>query len=515
MLPERTLRRPALITLAIVAFALIGLSLWQLQAATAGLDIRRLTLGGAPATVYAPAAGPPGPVVVIAHGFAGSQQLMQAFAVALAGRGYVAVTYDLSGHGRNPAPLSGDVTKETGATRTLVAELERVAAAARPLGDGRLAVLGHSMASDIVVRFAKAHPEVTATVAVSMFSREVTATEPRNLLVIVGDWEGFLKSEALRAVGLAVPAGAAEPGRTYGDPAAGTGRRAAFAPFVEHVGVLYSPLSLREAADWLDATFARPSPPDWLPGHRGLWFALLIAGIIALARPVAELLPVVTPDPAGAGLGWKTLGPLLAAAAVGTPLILRVLPTHVLPVLVADYIAAHFAMFGLLMAAGLALVRRRSPAKQPPARLSVSALALGAALWTLYTVGAFGSALDSYAVSFVPPASRGTVIAALLVGTGLYFLSDEWLTRGPGAARFAYPVAKLAFLLSLALAVSLDFGRLFFLVIVMPVILLLFLVFGLLSRWAYRRTNHPFVPAIANAAFFATAIGVTFPMLSG
>lgn len=508
------MRRPALITLAIVAFALIGLSLWQLQAATAGVDIRRLTLAGVPATIFTPAAGPRGPAVVIAHGFAGSQQLMQAFAVALAGRGYVAVTYDLSGHGRNPAPLSGDVSKETGATRTLVAELERVAAAARSLGDGRLAVLGHSMASDIVVRFAKTHPEVAATIAVSMFSREVTATEPRNLLVIVGDWEGFLKSEALRVVGLAAPEGA-QPGRTYGDPVAGTGRRAAFAPFVEHVGVLYSPLSLQEAAKWLDAAFARPYPGDWNPGHRGLWFALLIAGIIALARPVAELLPVVTPDPAGAGLGWRTLGPLLAVATVGTPLILRILPTHVLPVLVADYIAAHFATFGLVSAAGLALVRRRSPAKQSPARLSMSALAVGVAVWTLYILGAFGSALDTYAVSFVPPASRRTVILALLAGTALYFLSDEWLTRGPGAARFAYPVAKLAFLLSLALAVSLDFGRLFFLVIVVPVIMLLFLVFGLLSRWAYRRTNHPFVPAIANATFFAAAIGVTFPMLSG
>ena len=36
-----------------------------------------------------------------------------------------------------------------------------------------------------------------------MFSPAVTADAPRNLLVIVGDWEGFLKSEALRAVGLA------------------------------------------------------------------------------------------------------------------------------------------------------------------------------------------------------------------------------------------------------------------------------------------------------------------------
>ena len=54
------------------------------------------------------------------------------------------------------------------------------AAAARGLGDGRLAVLGHSMATDIIVRFAESRPDVAATVAVSMFSPAVTATSPQS-----------------------------------------------------------------------------------------------------------------------------------------------------------------------------------------------------------------------------------------------------------------------------------------------------------------------------------------------
>ena len=86
--------------------------------------------------------------------------------------------------------MTGSITEAEGATRTLVDETERIAAFARPLGDGRLAVLGHSMASDIVVRFSEQTPDVGATIAVSMFSPAVTATEPRNLLVIVGSWEG-------------------------------------------------------------------------------------------------------------------------------------------------------------------------------------------------------------------------------------------------------------------------------------------------------------------------------------
>ena len=103
----------------------------------------------------------------------------------------------------------------------------------------------------------------------------------------------------------------------------------------------------------------------------------------------------------------------------------------------------------------------------------------------------------------------------MLAGTLAYFLADEWLTRGPAAARGAYPASKSAFLASLAIAVALDFERLFFLVIIIPVIVLFFVVHGLFSAWVNRRTGHPWVAGIANALVFAWAIGVTFPLLAG
>ena len=157
----------------------------------------------------------PAPVAVIAHGFAGSRQLMEGFALTLARAGYIAVSYDLEGHGRNPVPMSGDVTKISGTTQILMDELARVsdAALALPGADGRLALIGHSMASDIVVRQAVRDPRVGATVAVSMFSRAVTPTEPRNLLVIAGAWEGMLAAEAAAALRQSDPHGCARPDR--------------------------------------------------------------------------------------------------------------------------------------------------------------------------------------------------------------------------------------------------------------------------------------------------------------
>ncbi len=205
-------RRPSLYrAIALLAVGLIGLALARLHAAGQGVETTTVDISGTPATVFRPVSAPLGPVVVIAHGFAGSQQLMRSFALTFARNGYIAATFDFAGHGRNPKPLAGSITEADGATRTLLAELTRVATFARSLGDGRLAVLGHSMASDIVVRYAKATPNVAATIAVSMFSPVVTATAPPNLLVIVGDWESMLKREALRAVSLSIAPQAAKP----------------------------------------------------------------------------------------------------------------------------------------------------------------------------------------------------------------------------------------------------------------------------------------------------------------
>nr|WP_284701304.1 alpha/beta fold hydrolase [Rhodoplanes tepidamans] len=518
--------------------------MWQLVATTAGLDIARTRVGPTPVTVYRLAGGPPAPVVVIAHGFAGSQQLMQPFAVTLARNGYVAVTFDFLGHGRNAEKLGGDITRVSGTTNFLVDEVGRVAAFARTLagGDGRLAVLGHSMASDIIVRAAQADPGIAAVVAVSMFSPAVTADSPKNLLVVVGDWERRLKEEALRAVGLSF-GDAVQPGVTYGRFSDGTARRAAFSPSVEHIAVLYSPASSREALAWLDGVFARKD--SGYVDDRGAWIGLLILGIVLLAKPLAGLLPRVSETPRGAGLPWRRLWPVAVVPAVLTPLLLWKAPTSFLPVLVGDYLAVHFATYGLLTAAMLVLVKRwsfRDAAKQrtrnPYADAGVmdsgladlrsaprndgstrrdarspAAFLLATALVTAYAIGALGGAIDWFVTSFVPVGPRWLLVLALAAGTLPYFLADEWATRGPGTGRGAYAATKALFLLSLAAAVALNLRALFFLILIVPVILAFFVVYGLFSRWAYHRTGHPWVGALANALGFAWAIAVTFPLL--
>jgi dienelactone hydrolase len=500
--------------IALLAAGVIALSLWQIKGADRGIAVTPLAIGSIPATLFRPEAGGPSPVVVIAHGFAGSQQLMQSFALSFARNGYAALTFDFAGHGRNTTSMNGDLELIEGATRRLLDDLAKVAAEARRLGDGRLAVLGHSMASDIVVRYAEGDPEVAATIAVSMFSPAVTAQSPRNLLVIVGEWEGMLKEEALRAVGLAIAPRKAEPGVTYGDFAAGTARRAAISPHVEHASVLFSAASMREAVAWADQSFgiARPGPVE--TDGRGPWILALFAGVVLLAWPLSSLLPRVSVPPAGAGLGWARLWPGLVIPMLATPLILRVMPTQFLPVLVADYLAVHFFAYGAIVL-GFLLWQRRRGAGLKSAQASPASFLIALALVIAFGFLAITWPLDSFVTSFIPVGTRPLLVGVLLAGTVLYFLSDEWLTRGEHAARGAYAASKLAFLVSLAIAVALDLERLFFLIIIVPVIALFFVVYGLLSRWVYAATGNPLVAALASALAFAWAIGVTFPLIAG
>jgi predicted alpha/beta-hydrolase family hydrolase len=493
----------------ICAALLLAVALWHLLAEKRGLRVERTVVDGTPATVIFDPAAPPGPAVLIAHGFAGSQQLMLPFATTLARSGYVAVTYDMLGHARNPRPLGGDVAQVEGATRALLGQMARMAAfaSALPQSDGRLALLGHSMASDIVVRQAIADPEIAATVAVSMFSPVVTATEPRNLLVVTGALEAGLTDEALRVAGLAA-GGTAAPFVTYGDPAAGTGRRVALSPHVEHVGVLYSATSLTEARDWLNATFGRTV--RGAPDARGVWVLAWFLGAATLAWALSARLPRLAPAAPPARPSRRRAFWIAALApAVATPALAVLTPRGLLPVPVADYLSVHFLLYGALTALALRALRWTWPARPPLRPLLGAALAYaGFALVVIYLP------VDRFVTSFDPTGGRAALLLTLLVGLAPYFLADEALARGPDAPRGAYPATKLAFLASLALAIALATERLFFLVLILPVMLAFFLLFGLFSRWSFRATGSPWPAALANALLFSWAIATTFPILA-
>ena len=496
----------------LVASLAIVAAVAKLSSATSTLDIENSALGAIPITTIKSAGPTAAPIVVVAHGFAGSQQLMLPFAVTLARNGYTAITFDFPGHGRNASPMKGGLANHAERGETLDDALNMVVMHARQMqgGAGRVALLGHSMASDIVVKYAQAHPEVDATVAVSTFSADVQPSLPRNLLVI----DGALEPQALIDQGLKIIAQAggvnAKAGVTYGRFEDGTARRLELARGVEHIAVLYSADSLEQARDWLNTAFGLQS--QGFIDSRGSWIGLLYLGIVGLAFPLARLLPQVTSSAIGGSLSWRRLLIVGLVPAIATPLILWKMPTEFLPLLLGDYLVLHFALYGIITAVLFFCVRESLPTVPVP-RISLKAIAIALLAATAYGTLAIAVPTDWFVASFLPIPARIPLILAMCLGTLPYFLADEWITRGASSPRGAYSVTKILFLLSLVLAIALNLQKLFFLIIIVPVILTLFVVYGLFSAWAYKTTHHPFVGAISNAIAFAWAMAVTFPLV--
>jgi dienelactone hydrolase len=513
-----------------LAYALIGL-----RDGEDGVSPRAVSIGVIPATIFAPPQGPAKAIVIVAHGFAGSQQMMAPIATTLARDGYLAITFDFAGHGRDTLPLHGGVVDLARSTNQLLDQLDEVATYARALPEfnGKLALVGHSMASELVVQSAMRRKDIDATVAISLFGRAVTATSPRDLLVIDGAWEfGALKDAARRIVGLTAPD--PQEGVTYGDFANGTARSYEYAAGAEHIGVIWSLDALKQTRAWLDAAFAA-KPTGAGVDRRGPWFAVLLVALAVLLRLGIDALPPIVESPPRAPLSRGRFYALISAAAVATPLLLWKAPTDFLPILLGDYLATHFVVWGALLWVGALWLGGTSPSPLPlrervgvrgaavstppsltlPRRGGRNALRIllsAAILAALYLI-LFGLPLDLFVTSFRPTGLRWAIVPVEIAAVALAFTAEERLARGVGAPRFAYTLIKLAFVVSLLGAVALNLSKLFFLLIVAPVVVVLFVFFGFLNRAAFARTRAGAVGALGAAVALGYAIAVTFPMV--
>jgi pimeloyl-ACP methyl ester carboxylesterase len=474
----------------VVALILIAGSLAVLEGARRGVAVTHVAVGDTPVTGYA-MPDTDGPVVVIAHGFAGSRQMMQGYALPLARAGYRVFSFDFLGHGRHPLPMSGDVSSVEGTTRLLMAQTGAVIDA---VSDGQrpVALLGHSMATDVLARVAAERDDVGPVVLVSAFSRAITADSPRDLLMITGAWEPGLRDATLGAARLVSP-GATEGQTVTAGPVI---RRAEVAPFSDHVFILQNRVARAAAVRWIDRAYGRSSDPAiWPTG----WAILgLLGGLVLIFGGVARLLP--SPGIAEEGLTWRRVAMASVLPAGLAPLVAVPLNPQLLPVLVADYLALHLAVFGLIQ---LGLLRWW---RVPVGRISTAALLLVLGWCCL-----FGLMLDRYVANFWPTPGRFWIVAAMALGAVPFMIADQVLTL---RARFGQRlVLRAGFLLSLGVAVALDFQGLFFLLMIAPVVLVFYLIFGTVGRASAVRAG-PLASGLALGLVLAWALGVSFPLFA-
>lgn len=471
-----------------VAVTIIVLSITFLEFARHDVIVTRFDVGQTPVARYA-LVDADGPVVVVAHGFAGSQQMMQGYALPLARAGYHVFVFDFLGHGRNPVPMSGDVTSVDGTTRLLVEQTAQVMDAVAPQG-GKIALLGHSMATDILVRTAESRSDVGPIVLISAFSQVISEVAPDDLLLVTGAWESGLRSAALDSLRMV------DPTASEGDIVDNgiISRRAVVARFSEHVSVLHSRDGRRAALDWLDRVYDRTSDITILP--TGWAIIGLLAGLVIIFRPIARFIPLRDFDRLRLNRGQTAI--ILLVPATLAPLCALLPLPDVLPVLVADYLMLHLLVFGVLQ---LALLRVWRVTVGPLKWVAFGVLLLACAI--------FGFALDRYAANFWPTAGRAGIIAAMLIGALPFMVADAVLTTGQSVlGRLA---TRASFLVSLGIAVAFDFERLFFLLLIAPVMILFYIVFGTMGRVTALRAG-PIASGLALGVVLAWALGVSFPM---
>jgi pimeloyl-ACP methyl ester carboxylesterase len=467
-----------------IALAIAVWSVYQLERAQSAVEIEQVLLGETPATFYK-VDRTKDSLVVVSHGFGGSRQMMQAISLTLARAGHTVVAFDYIGHGRHPKPLSPAVETLTGTTEDLVLQtLDVVEKARAHTGLTRVSFVGHSMATDVIVRTAQRVRSSGAVVAISMYSDAVTPTHPKRLLVVSGAFESRLRDVALEAV---AQIGPAQEGETVvsGDMT----RRAVSAPWVGHVGVLWSSLTLTEIAVWLGG---RPAP-----AATGTWIAALLFTILILFRPLASLLP--TADARyRPGTGRAALAASIAAIAAGAAA-----STGWPLVGLAGFgaLGLAFSLWGVLVL----LILRITP------RLAGPDLVAGLLL-VVWGLGVFALALDRYGAAFLPTGPRASLALLLIPPTVIFALADRVLVDGRGM--FARIGLRLPFLAALFLAMIVSPTEVGLVFTVLPVMVLYWLVYGTMATWAARRSG-PVGAGIGAGIILAWAIAASTPLFQG
>ena len=482
--------KPTRILILIIALILIVLSWWQVAAAPRGLIVRQLSRDGVPMLYLAPAgahAARSVPGVLVAHGFAGSRQLMLGYAYTLAHAGYAVMLWDFAGHGANPQPLAPDRLQAAvdAAYGVLIEQPE--------VDPGRLALLGHSMGSGAVMTAAIRDPErYAATIAVSPTGADVTPGAPRNLLLQAGSLEGRFAGNAQELL--------AQAGGERGNFAEGQARRLTVIPNAEHISILFRGESHRAALDWLANAFGESRVTGYVD-RRIIWYGLSLLGWLLALIALAPVLRPAVPEqaPGSRWLSWVALpvsaliaSGLLALLSSGAELV------RFSGLLVGGTVGLWFLVAGLIWLPSIRSLRR-------PALID---LAWGVGLFAVLTL-AFGVMAHYVWLPWwlnLPRLARWPLLALACLP---WFLAAGMAQRGAGAgARVLWWLAQSiavtgGLFLTLMLVPSLGF--LLILLPLMPLLLGIVAVAGAASgrAWAY---------GLGGALFIGWIIAAVFPL---
>ncbi len=473
-----------------LALSLIVLSWWGVTSAQAGLVMRSFQSQGVPLIYLAPqqAQAQSVPGVLVAHGFAGSKQLMLGYGNLLARAGYAVMLWDFEGHGANPRPLQrSDLQPDLNVALDALLEQSEV-------DPTRLALLGHSMGSGVVMSAAINQPDrFAATIAISPTGADVTPEAPRNLQLQAGVLEENFISNAERLL-----AGAGGPSPNLAD---GQGRELIIIPRAEHITIVFSSISHRAALRWLNATFNQTVENPY-SDRRMLWYGVHGLGwLLVLAAATASEKPRFQWIREYRRSRWPWVGLLISPIVAGVGLLVFSQLTDLQTlggIQVGGAVGAWFLLAGVAwqpFTHRFAFPRRRS-------------LPLGLAVFIVLWL-AFG------AMAQVTWLQWWLIPSRLQIWLPLAIACFPWFLASGMAQQDSRPKGRLAWWLAQSLILIAGFGlviyllpQLGFMFLLLPLFPPLIAVFSLVTALL----REPWSSAIGIALFFGWLLAAGFPL---
>ena len=444
---------------------------------------------------------PNGTLVFIAHGFAGSSNFMRPLAVSLSHSGFTTIRYDFLGHGENKNPYSGSITELSGATEHFVKQTNSIINHYKEVYEPeKMILIGHSMASDIIMRTALKRTDIFSVIGISAYTDAITSKKPSNILILNGEWEPRLKLKAydiLTKIGIARP----EENITYGSFNDGTARKISTIINADHVGILFSERTQIAIAEWFNEIFKSEIISN--TNKMGIWIAILLSSIFMLILFFILSFPKLTFE--SFNVSFKNFILLSLFSSLVTPLLLSYGKIPFIYYSAQNHLINHLFLYTCMCWICVPLHSLGKFVRN-------GYLQLFSILVLIYTL-MIGVALNSYVSTFIPlNFERLSLLAILLIGCVPYMMLVQVLRHSESNGWLMATMSNTLLILSLVLSIYLNFKELFLIGYSILLFILFSGVFGLLSTLIAKRTNNHLAIANANGVLLACAFATAIPL---
>lgn len=191
------------------------------------------------------------PAVLLCHGVEANKEVMGHLGVELARRGFAVLAFDYGGYGesdRHSDELEMMIADTVSALKYLLLRKET-------LGEGAVAMVGHSMGVTYSTAVAERAPFVAGVVGLGN-EAIFPSVPPRNMMLAMGIYDAFhTLKDMLDAVRISAGVNEIQANEIKGDFKTGTARMLITSPFSDHGIEPLDPLLMKKTISWVEKCF--------------------------------------------------------------------------------------------------------------------------------------------------------------------------------------------------------------------------------------------------------------------